>query len=151
MSKPDHAPGPLKPPQAESQHIPTPGTVLVAFTSSLACWLLTGIIGYISPSVTFQDDMTIMTVFLWVPQAIGTVYLIFTAGTRGWSSPAATLSATIVGASMMLLFGLCWAEWGNVATYAFWVAVGIYSALGIEAKFGVAKVAERRIGVLLDS
>jgi hypothetical protein len=81
MSKAEHAAVLPRPHQTEAQYTPTPGTILVAFTSSLACWFVTGIIGYISSSSPFKDDITIMVVLFWLPQAIATVYLVFTVGT----------------------------------------------------------------------
>jgi hypothetical protein len=91
-----------------------------------------------------------MAVVLLVPQAFATVYLIFTAVDRGWSTPAATISVSIVGVSTAILCGLCWAKWGNFATYMFWMSAGIYFALGLEARFGVAEALERKIGTILD-
>jgi hypothetical protein len=150
MSKADNAAVLPKLRQTEPPHVPTPGTVLVALTSTVVCWLLTGIIGFVSPSLPVHDDMTITAVILWMPQVIATIYLVWIAVTRGWSTPAAISSAAIVGFSAALMYGVCRAQWGNAATYVFWITTGIYVALGLEAKFAVAEAVERKIGMLLD-
>jgi hypothetical protein len=90
--------------------------------------------------------MTVMCVFLWIPQALATGCLVYTAQTRGLSTPAATLSASIVGVGAAILYGVCWADWGNAAMGAFWIAAGVYGAMGVEAWLGVAGAVEVRIG-----
>jgi hypothetical protein len=139
MSKEDRA---TVPRQNELEDLTTPGFILVAFT---------GIIGYTSPSLPIGDDMTLMAALLWLPQAFMTAVLIYTAGTRGRSTPSSTWSAAMVGFAAPLSYGMCWAQWGNVATYAFWMAAGVYFALGFETRFGIAGAVERRIGTMLDS
>ena len=143
--KPNSA-APTPPRQNNSNPTPTPGLILVALTTALTCWFLTGMIGHTSPALPAQDDMTILCVFLWIPQALATGCLVYTAQTRGWSTPAATLSASIVGVGATVLYGVCWADWGNAATRAFWVAAGIYGAMGVEAWLGIAAAAETGIG-----
>ena len=125
---------------------PAPGLVLIALTTALTCWFLTGIIGHTSPTLPAKHDMTIMCVFLWIPQAAATGYLVYTAQTRGWSTLAASLSAIIVGVGAAIVYGVCWADWGNVATGAFWIAACVYGAMGVEAWLGVAGAAEVGIG-----
>lgn len=137
-------PTPLR--QNNDNPTPTPGLILVALTTALTCWFLTGVIGHTSPTLPAKDDMTIMCVFLWVPQALATGCLVYTAETRGWSTPAATLSASIVGVGAAIVYGVCWADWGNAATGAFWIAAGVYGAMGVEAWLGVAGAAEVGIG-----
>lgn len=135
--------------QRSSQSCTSPGALLIAGLTAMLCWLLTGMIGYTSPSRPFQDDFTVMALFLWLPQAFAFVYFIVVAGERGWSTPAATLSAIIVGLSAAVAWGVCFAQWGNIATRVFWSTAGIYTALGLEAYMGVAEGAERGIARLI--
>ncbi|KAJ4993137.1 hypothetical protein SVAN01_01489 [Stagonosporopsis vannaccii] len=135
--------------QTESGHLSTPGAVLIASLSSFLCWVLTGVIGYNSPPLPIKDDFTIMALFLWIPQAVASFYLVYKAGERGWSTPAAALSAVIIGIAAAVAWGVCWAQWSNVATRVFWAVASVYVALGVEAWVGIAEGAERRIARLL--
>ncbi|OSS54200.1 hypothetical protein B5807_00668 [Epicoccum nigrum] len=146
MDQKSNSAAPTPPRQNDDGLALTPALILVALTTALTCWLLTGIIGHTSPALPAQDDMTLMCVFLWIPQALATGCLVYTAQTRGWFTPAATLSASIVGVGAAIMYGVCWADWGNAATYAFWIAAGIYGAMGAEAWLGVAGAAEVEIG-----
>jgi hypothetical protein len=52
----------------------------------------------------------------------------------------------MVGVGAAIMCGICWTDWGNAATGAFWIAAGLYGALGVEAWLGVARAVEVRIG-----
>lgn len=130
---------------SEEDPISTPGFILVALTTTLICWLITGIIGFKSPTATVQDDQTLIAVVLWIFQFISSICLVIAAVSKGWSTPAATTSASIVGLGVALVYGVCYAEWGNAATWMFWVAAGVYGALGVEARMGWVEGLERGI------
>lgn len=150
MSKVDAPTVPAKASQTESGDISTPGVVLIASLGCIVCWVLTGIIGYNSPSTPFQDDITFMALFLWVPQFVASFYLVYKFGERAWWTPAAALSAVIVGFGAAVALGVCWAEWGNVATKVFWTTGAVYAALGVEAWLGVAESAEQSVARMLE-
>jgi hypothetical protein len=147
MSKPAPSPTLSKPRKPD----PNSGVVLAGLTVSLICWFITGIAGYTSPSLPIDKDMTLLYVFLWLPQAAAGVLLGVGAVMKRWSTSGALWSAATVGFGMASVYGLCWGQWGNVATGAFWLATGVYVAVAVEMKYRVAESLERRIDVLLSS
>ncbi|CAN9305905.1 unnamed protein product [Alternaria alternata] len=128
--------------ESQSLHPSTPG--------NLACWIITGAIGYASPPCLAIDDWTCMSMVLFVPQGLAMVYLISIALEKGWMSATPSLNAGTVGFSIAIVYTMCWATWGNFATRVFWIEAGVYLSLALEAKLGVFEAAERRIGTLLD-
>lgn len=134
-----------KPHQPEFDTFSSPGFILTALTLTLTCWLLTGLIGYSSPSLPISDDRTFAGMVLWMFQAGSSICLVVGAVSKGWSTPAATMSASILGAGLALGYGVCCAEWGNAATWAFWMAVGVYGGLGMEAVSRLGEGVERGI------
>jgi hypothetical protein len=91
-----------------------------------------------------------MSMVLFVPQGLATVYLISIALEKGWMSATPSLNAGTVGFSIAIVYTMCWATWGNFATRVFWIEAGVYLSLALEAKLGSFEAAERRIGTLLD-
>ena len=148
--KTDHAAVPSKRYELEPPHIPTPGTVLLAFTGNLACWVITGAVGYASPSFLANDDWTCLVMGLWPPQVFAMGYLIFVALKKGRISTTPSLCAVTVGSSMTILYVVCWATWKNFAMFIFWIEASVYFSLVCEAKFRIFEAAERRMGTLLD-
>ena len=136
--------------KSQSLHPSTPGIALLAFVGNLACWIITGAIGYASPPCLAIDDWTCMAMVLFVPQGLATVYLISIALEKGWMSATPSLNAGIVGFSIAIVYTMYWATWGNFATRVFWIEAGVYLSLALEAKLGVFEAAEQRIGTLLD-
>jgi hypothetical protein len=151
MSRPSPPPTPSKPHQPDSSLTPDSGLVLFVATADLICWFLTLIMGYTSPSAPISDDMIVLYTLLWTLQAGACVLLGVTAVSRGWSTTGAISSAALFGAGGVFVYGLCWAEWGNVAVKVFWGTVGIHCAVGVEMKFGFAEGLEKKIDVLLRS
>jgi hypothetical protein len=136
--------------QSLPDNIPSAGTVLVALTLSLVCWLLTGAVGHTAPRARPGADPTAATMFFWAIQLGAGVFLVGGVGARRLSSIAAALSAALVGAGAAGAWGVCVADWGNAATWAFWVFAGVYVALGVEAGVGGCARVERWIAGRLE-
>jgi hypothetical protein len=144
------APPKPHPTQSLPDNIPSAGTVLVALTASLVCWLLTGAVGHTAPRMRPGADYTAATMFFWAIQLGAGVFLVGGVGARRLSSIAAALSAALVGAGVAGAWGVCVADWGNAATWAFWVFAGVYAALGVEAGVGGCRRVERWIAGRLE-
>ena len=134
----------------ESPHIPTAGTMLLAFTGNLACWIITGAIAYVSPSLPANDDFTCLVMAFLPLEAFAVSYLILTASDKGWLSTTPIASAAIAGFGITTAYVVCWTAWKNFATFAFWVEAGVFLSLIVEIRFRLFQSAEREIGEFLD-
>jgi hypothetical protein len=139
-----------KPRIPDPPHAPTAGTILLAFTSNLACWVITGAIAYVSPPLPASDDYTFLVIAFLPLEAFAIIYLILTASDKGWVSTTPITSAAIAGIGTTTAYVICWTTWKNFATFAFWVEAGVYLSLVFEIRFRVFQLAERKIGIVFN-
>ncbi|CAN9275671.1 unnamed protein product [Alternaria alternata] len=57
--------------KSQSLHPSTPGIALLAFVGNLACWIITGAIGYASPPCLAIDDWTCVYLSLALEAKLG--------------------------------------------------------------------------------